>query len=197
MIAAIVLAAGSSSRFGKQKLLMPFDGKAIVRRTVENVLASRVQHVVVVLGRDADAVRDALTGLDVQCVVNSGYRHGMSTSLRVGVDAVPTAEAALVVLGDQPGVTPAIMDRLIAGYGESRQPIVVPVYLEGERGHPVLFDASVFPELRAVTGDQGAREVIAQDPKRVAVVTFPMPAPPDVDSQADYEAFLRRLSTGK
>ena len=197
MIAAIVLAAGASSRFGEQKLLMPLDGKAIVRRTVENVLASRVQHVVVVLGWDADAVRDALTGLNVQCVVNSGYRDGMSTSLRVGVDAVPAAEAVLVVLGDQPGVTPAILDRLVATYRDSRKPIVVPVYAQGGRGNPVLFDASLIPELRAVTGDQGAREVIARDPARVAVVTFPMPTPPDVDSRADYEALLRRLPAGE
>ena len=193
MIAAIVLAAGASSRFGEQKLLMPLEGKAIIRRTVESVLASQVQQVVVVLGREAVAVRDALAGLAVRCVVNPSYQNGMSTSLHVGVmELPPGTKATLVVLGDQPGVTPAILDRLITMYHQSGKPIAVPVYAEGTRGNPVLFDASVFPELLAISGDQGAREVIARAPDRVAAVTFPFPMPRDVDSRVDYEALLDR-----
>ncbi len=193
MIAAIVLAAGASSRFGEQKLLLPLEGEPIIRRTVENVLASQVQQVVVVLGREADAVRDALAGLAVRCIVNPSYRDGMSTSLRAGVMALPPGtRATLVVLGDQPDITPAILDRLITMHHELGKPIAVPVYVEGTRGNPVLFDASVFPELLAVSGDQGSREVIARAPDRVAAVTFPFPMPRDVDSRADYEALLGR-----
>ncbi len=173
---------------------MPLDGRAIIRRTVERTLASQVEDVVVVLGREAGAMREALGGLPVRCVENPGYRDGMSTSLRAGVrELSPATEAALIVLGDQPGVTPVILDRLIATYRQSRQPIVVPVYQEGTRGNPVLFDASLFPELRAVTGDQGAREVIARDAGRVASITFPFPMPRDVDSRADYNELLGRL----
>ncbi len=191
MIAGIVLAAGASSRFGEQKLLMPLDGKPIVRRTVEMTLASQVEHTVVVLGQEAELMRQALAELPVQCLVNPSYREGMSTSLRAGIGALPAAtEAALIVLGDQPGVAPAILDGLIAAYRQSRKPIVVPIYEGGTRGNPVLFDASIFPELLEVTGDQGAREVIARDAGRVAPVTFPVPMPPDVDSRADYEALL-------
>ena len=195
MIAAVVLAAGAASRFGEQKLLMPLGGKAIVRLTVERTLASQVEHALVVLGRDADAVREALAGLPVRCVVNPRYRDGMSTSLHAGLGALPpTAEAALVVLGDQPGVTPAILDRLIATYRQSQKPIVVPVYEQGTRGNPVLFDASLFPELRAVGGDQGARDVIARDAERIAAVMFPFPMPRDVDSPVDYAALRGRLA---
>ncbi|MBI3989928.1 MAG: nucleotidyltransferase family protein [candidate division NC10 bacterium] len=193
MIAAVVLAAGAASRFGEQKLLVPLEGKLLIRWTVEHVLASQVEEVVVVLGREAEAVREALTGLPVRFLVNPRYPEGMSSSLQGGVASLdPAVEAALIVLGDQPQITAAIINRIIETYRLSRKPIVVPVY-EGVRGNPVLFDASLFPEVMAVTGDQGAREVIAKDPERVASVPFPFPMPRDVDTPDDYQALLHRF----
>lgn len=184
--AAVVLAAGAASRFGSQKLLAPLGGTALVRRTVENVLASRVSETVVVLGRDGEGVRRALAGLPVQFVTNADFSSGLSTSLRVGVEALgPSARAAIIVLGDQPGVTADIIDRLIEESRRSGQPIVVPDYA-GMRGNPVVFDAAMFDELRAIEGDQGARGVIARDPARVATVCFPFEMPADVDTLEDY-----------
>lgn len=192
MIAAVVLAAGASRRYGAHKLLLPVQGQPLIRRTVEQVLASRVEGVVVVLGRDAEAVRQALAGLPVRCVVNPDYREGMSSSLRAGIEALgPEVEAALIVLGDQPSVGPEIVDRLIESYRNAGKPIVVPSY-HGVRGNPVLFAASLFPEIREVQGDQGAREVISRDPGRVLEVAFALPAPRDVDTPEDYEALLRQ-----
>jgi molybdenum cofactor cytidylyltransferase len=191
VIAAIVLAAGSARRFGEQKLLVPLHGKPLVRWTVERTLSAQVEHVVVVVGHEGRAVQDAVAGLAIDCVVNPRYQDGISTSLRAGIESLPQAtEAAVVVLGDQPGVTSAILDGLIATYRATRRAIVVPVYEEDTRGNPVLFDAAVFPELRAVSGDQGARDVISRQPDRVAAVMFSYPAPRDVDRRQDYEALL-------
>jgi molybdenum cofactor cytidylyltransferase len=186
VITAVVLAAGAASRFGSQKLLAPFRGAPLIRRTVENVLASQVSETVVVLGRDGEDVRRALTGLPVRFVINPGFRRGLSTSLRAGVEALePSTLAAIIVLGDQPGVTPAIIDHVIDEGRRSRLPIVVPEYA-GTRGNPAMFDAEVFAELRAIEGDQGARAVITRDPARVATVCFPFDMPADVDTPEDY-----------
>ena len=186
MISAVVLAAGTASRFGSQKLLAPFRGATLVRRTVENVLASQVSETVVVLGRDGDGVRSALAELPVRCVTNPDFRKGLSTSLRAGIETIePSAFAAVILLGDQPGVTATIIDQLIEEGRRSRRPIVVPEYA-GVRGNPVVFDATIFSELRAVEGDQGARGVIARDPARVATVSFPFDMPADVDTPEDF-----------
>jgi len=194
VIGAVVLAAGTSSRFGEQKLLVPLGGKLLIRWTIEHVLASQVEDVVIVLGREAEAVREALKCLPVRFLVNPRYPEGMSSSLQAGVSSLgPAVEAALIVLGDQPQITPAIINQLIETYRKARKLVVVPVY-EGVQGNPVLFDASLFPELEAVRGDQGAREVVAKDPGRVASVPFPFPMPRDVDTRDDYEALLRQLT---
>lgn len=189
MIAAIVLAAGTSSRMGRQKLLLPLrEGRPLIRLSLERVLEAGLDDVVVVLGRDAEAVAAALAGLAVRTVVNPRYAEGQSTSLRAGLDALrPGTEAVVITLGDQPLPDPGLIGRLVAAFREPRSAIVVPRYRDG-RGNPVLFAASVFDELRGVTGDQGARAVIARDAARVAEVAVDAPMPPDVDTWADYEA---------
>ncbi len=190
MIAAVVLAAGASTRFGSQKLLAPVDGVSLVRRTVEQVVVAGVDAIIVVLGREYEAVRAALAGMPVRLVVNSRFREGMCTSLRAGIRELGrSVDAAVIVLGDQPGISAETILGLIAEYRATGQSIVVPVY-DGVRGHPVLFDASVFPELEAVVGDQGGREVIGRDPSRVASVHFPFAEPGDVDTLEDYRALV-------
>lgn len=189
--AAVVLAAGTARRFGGQKLLVPLHGRPLVRRTVENVLASGVTDVVVVLGADADGVQAALAGLPVRFVVNPDYRDGMSTSLRCGIRALdPDVEAALIVLGDQPTVGPELMRRVVAAQRDSGKPIAAPVYA-GTQGNPVVFARAVFGELDALDGDRGAREIVQRDPARVAHVHVHGAMPRDVDTREDYEALGR------
>jgi molybdenum cofactor cytidylyltransferase len=183
---ACAAGALAASRFGAQKLLAPFRASTLVRCTVENVVASQVADTIVVLGQDGDRVQRALVGLPVRFVANLNFRDGLSTSVRAGVEALaPSTVAAIIALGDQPGVTPAIIDRLIEEGRRSRRPIVAPEY-RGTRGNPVMFDAAIFPELRAIDGDQGARALIARDPSRVATVAFPFDMPMDVDTPEDY-----------
>jgi molybdenum cofactor cytidylyltransferase len=197
MIAGIVLAAGASTRMGRQKLLLPLaDGRPLVRVAVEQVLAAGLDDVLVVLGADAPAVAAAVEGLPVRIVVNPDYAEGQATSLRAGVAALrPGTQAAVLALGDQPLPDPGVIGRLVATFRETGRPIVVPVYREG-RGNPVLFAASVFGELAAVTGDRGGREVVARDPGRVAAVAIDAPMPADVDTPEDYAA-LRRGGPGE
>ena len=192
MIAAVVLAAGMSSRMGRQKLLLPMEGgRLLIRLSVERVLAAGLDDVVIVLGRDAEAVAAALAGLPVRTVVNPRYAEGQSTSLRAGLDALPAGtEAAVVALGDQPLPDPGLIRRLVALFRQTGRPVVVPRYHDG-RGNPVLFSAAVFDELRAVTGDRGGRGVIARDPARVAEVPVDSPMPPDVDTWDDYSALAQ------
>jgi molybdenum cofactor cytidylyltransferase len=193
VIAAIVLAAGTSSRMGRQKLTLSMpDGRALIRVAVEQILAAGLDETVVVLGRDAEAVASALAGLPVRTVVNPRYADGQSTSLRAGLDALRPGTAAVVVaLGDQPLPDPQLIRRLVEACRTSGRPIAVPVYRDG-RGNPVLFAASLFGELRSVEGDRGGRDVIARDPQRVAEVPVDAQMPADIDTPEDYEAARRR-----
>lgn len=192
MVAAVVLAAGASSRMGRQKLLLPVEGgRPLIRLSVERVLAAGLDEVVVVLGRDAEAVGEALEGLAVRTVVNPRYAEGQATSLTAGLDALrPGVEAVVIALGDQPLPDPGLIGRVVGAFRAGTAGIVVSRYRDG-RGHPVLFAAALFDELRRVTGDQGGRAVIARDERRVVEVPVDADAPPDVDTWAEYERIRR------
>jgi len=163
-IAAIVLAAGRSTRFGpSNKLLADLDGAPVIRRTLTAVKQSGVVAVTVVTGHMADEVRAALDGIEVAFTHNPAYRDGLSTSLRAGLAALPRdIDGVLVALGDMPGVTAADIDRLIAGLAPKEgRSIMVPTY-QGKRGNPVLFATHLVPELAEVEGDAGAKHVIGR-----------------------------------
>ncbi|HVE79349.1 MAG TPA: nucleotidyltransferase family protein [Gemmatimonadaceae bacterium] len=195
MIAAVVLAAGASSRFAGHKLLATLYGAPVVHHAVQAALAMPVDEVVVVLGRDPAAVRAAVGSLPARFVEHAAFADGMGGSLAAGIAALsPGTAAALVLLGDQPTVRPEAGAALVAAWHGSRAPVVVPEYEEAPgqrvRGHPVLFDASVFADLRGLRGDAGARGIIAAHADRVVGVPVDGPPPPDVDTPGD----LARLS---
>jgi molybdenum cofactor cytidylyltransferase len=207
MIAAVVLAAGNARRFdGTQKLLAPvqYEGATLplVRLTVAGLVSAGVDRIVIVGGRDAELVRLALDGLDVEFAVNPDYASGMSSSLRVGVAAAvgrwSDAESLLIALGDQPlagtGVVESLVKaRVASGPGDADPQIVAPRF-QGELGTPVLFARILVPELLAVAGDRGAKGVVKRKPARVRYVDFDRPAPLDVDTVSDLTAFRASLS---
>jgi molybdenum cofactor cytidylyltransferase len=161
-IAAVVLAAGTSSRMGgSNKLLQPIAGVPMVRRSVEATLASGARPVIVVTGRDAAEIGAALAGLDVRLVHNPGFAAGMAGSLKAGIAAVPAdADGAVVALADMPYVSAAHIDRLIAAFDEDEgRTVCVPTH-DGKWGNPVLWSRRYFPEMRAIAGDKGARELL-------------------------------------
>ncbi len=194
MIAAIILAAGQSSRMGQHKLLLPLLGKALLVHVVDNTLAAGVEHVVVVAGYHADDVRALLANHPVRLVENPDYAQGQSTSLRAGITALaPETDAAIILLGDQPLVTPALLRNLIETWQRTSKPIVAPVY-QGQRGNPVLFARSLFAELLAVTGDQGGRAVLQRHGKEMAsVFVEDTDAAQDLDTWQEYQTLKQRL----
>jgi molybdenum cofactor cytidylyltransferase len=188
-VGVIVLAGGRSSRFsqsGEHKLLATIDGSAIIRLAAIAALDSGVGRVVVVTGANAENVAASLDGLDVELVHASDFADGMSASLEKGVSALEAADAVVVTLGDQPGLRPDAIRRIVARWRETNAEIVVPAYAGDDRpAHPVLFARSVYPELVALDGDVGAKSVVARDPGRVAIAPLDWSAPRDVDTIED------------
>lgn len=194
MIAALLLAAGHSRRFGAPKLLAEVNGKALVRWSAEAVVHPLIHEVVVVVGPDHAGIASALTGLSLRLVVNPEPAFGMGHSLACGIAALPPAtEAVLVALADAP-VRATVVEGVIARYRAGGVGIVVPTF-HGVRGHPVLFDRMVFPELAALTGDVGARDLTTRDSERVAFVEQHIDVRVDVDRPADL-ALLRDQLAG-
>jgi molybdenum cofactor cytidylyltransferase len=200
MIAGIILAAGRSSRLGRPKQLLPLAGEPIIRHTVRRVLASTLDEVVVVIGDDADAVRDALEGLPVRLVVNPRAAEGQSTSVVTGISSLLEAseteperetEAVVILLGDQPTIDPTVIDAVIQQWRESNSPVAAARYRD-ILGSPVLFASPLFPELLRLQGDIGAREIVRakRDTGELATVTIDRPAPQDVDTDEDYQRLL-------
>jgi molybdenum cofactor cytidylyltransferase len=162
-IAAIVLAAGRSTRMGgPNKLTEEIAGKPLVRIAVEQALASRAAPVIVVTGHQREQVEAALAGLDVRFVHNPDYADGLGSSLKAGVAAVPAeSDGVVVCLGDMPQVKAALIDRLIAAYDAEKGALVVAPTRDGRRGNPVLWARRFFPDLMTVSGDVGARNVLS------------------------------------
>ena len=161
-IAAVVLAAGRSIRMGgPNKLLAEIGGRPLVRIAVEQALASRAKPVIVVTGHERERVEAALKGLPVQFVHNPDFAVGLGGSVRTGIAAVPAAaDGAIVCLGDMPQVDAALIDRLIAGFAPEQGALAVVPTIEGQRGNPVLWSRRFFPDLMAIEGDVGARNLI-------------------------------------
>ena len=173
-IAAIVLAAGKSSRMGRNKLLIELDGKTLVEHAVDAALASQAAPVIVVLGHQGHEIAARLAGRNIVMVENPDYAEGLSTSLKRGLAALPeTVEGAVICLADMPGIGRQLIDRLIAGFNpvEGRE-IILPMR-QGKRGNPVLWSRRFFPELQAVAGDTGAKHVIGAYPEHVVEIEAP------------------------
>ena len=189
-VSALVLAAGRSSRMApRHKLLEPdAAGVPMIARVVDQVLASRARPVRVVVGHRADEVMAALAGRPVTAVPAADYAEGLSASLRAGLAAV-TERAALVVLGDMPLVSAAVIDRLVAAYDpDEGRLIAVPVH-EGQWGNPVLWDRRFFPAMMALTGDAGARPLLRQHADVVAEVPADDGVLRDFDTPESLAAF--------
>ena len=205
MIVGVVLAAGSARRFdGTQKMLARVPNRngerpvPLVRLAVLGLCEAGLDHVVV-LGREAEAVRACVADLGSSFVVNADFASGMSTSLRTGVeyalDHWPAADGLLIALGDQPVAGTGILELLVEHFRPEQgvKPLIVAPRYRGELGNPVLFDRTLAPELLAVTGDRGARSVVERDPARVRHVEFDRTPPRDVDTPDDVTALSAEL----
>jgi molybdenum cofactor cytidylyltransferase len=175
---------------------LPLAGEPLLRHTVRRALSSSLDDLFVVLDHRGQEVAAALGELPVHVIVNPFADRGQSTSVVAGLaaleDASPHIGAAIILLGDQPSVEPAVIDALIDAWRETSSPIVAPRYRDGF-GNPVLFERGVFPELMNLKGDVGARSVVCahQQAGSLALVPVDFTAPPDVDTVEDYEDLLQ------
>jgi molybdenum cofactor cytidylyltransferase len=171
-IAAVVLAAGRSSRMGgPNKLLAEIGGRPLIRIVTEQVLASRARPVVVVTGHQRERVEAALHGLPVSFVYNPDFAEGLGTSLRAAVAALPDdVDGAVVCLGDMPQVDASLIDRLADAIDPDKGALVAVPTIDGKRGNPVAWSRRFFPDLMAVEGDIGARHLIGRYAEAVAEV---------------------------
>ena len=185
----LVLAAGSSSRLGQPKQLLPYRDTILVDWVVRTVeAASSLDHVTVVLGGASSKVRPQLTLGRAQVVENPDYEDGCSSSYQAGLAALhPDAEAVVVTRGDQPGVETEDIDRLVAEWRRTGGRIMAVSY-QGERGHPLLFSRELFGLLHELHGDKAAWKILDRHPDWIDDVEVDRPLPRDVDTWRDYEA---------
>ena len=189
----VVLAAGESRRMGRPKQLEAVDGEAMVVRAVRVALQSGAQQVMVVLGAYADPVRNALTPLcaeassRIHLLHNDEWQSGQASSVRAAVDALPSAtQVALFMPVDQPFMTPVVLRNLLRRWRTGA--LLAAPRVDGQvRGAPALFDKRLWPHLRALDGDVGARAILQQQQAQLATVTVPPHFVRDIDSPADLD----------
>ena len=185
-IAALILAAGGSTRFGQPKQLLPYRGQSLVRHVVTAALEAECQPVVVVVGREHTQIDATLQGLPVQLARNDAWECGLGSSIRLGVKALENCPAIAILACDQPHLSPALIRQLGAVQETTQKPIVASAYAE-TLGVPALFARSCFPALMSLPDGQGAKAIIAAHPEDVASVDFPDGAI-DIDTPDDYRS---------
>ena len=187
MICALVLGAGESRRMGTQKLLLPWGAKTVIEHIVDELLASRIDQVLVITGHDHKRLALTLSDYAVTLVHNDRYTQGMLSSVRCGLNALPEpCHGVLVALGDQPTLKTSTVDCLVDQF--SRHPgIVLPMY-QGKRGHPLLFSATYIPEILTQYDDTGLRGLLQAHEQNIKEVTVDSPAIlQDIDTPDDYQ----------
>ncbi len=161
MIAGFILAAGESSRMGRDKALLDYRGRTFLETIIKTLRDAGIERIAVVLGHHAEEIRKA-TNLDgVEVVVNSEYRRGQTSSLQAGLRALerPELEAIVLCLVDHPAVSATTVLKLVEAFGQFHAPVVIPTH-QGERGHPVVIGRALFHDLLSLSPDEGANSVI-------------------------------------
>lgn len=185
-VAGVLLAAGTSSRMGSNKLLFELNGESVLRGAARRALAGGLSPLFVVLGHQEEKARKELEGLPCRIVVNPAYEHGINSSLKAGVAALPDdVQAAMVMLADMPFVTAEMIAALIARYRSTEAPLVISDY-EGVNAPPMLYDRSLFGELLAMTGEGCGRQVVKRHRHEAEVLPWPAAALADLDVPEDY-----------
>jgi molybdenum cofactor cytidylyltransferase len=187
MTVGIILSAGESKRMGTPKQLLPWGSTFILQQVIDNAAASHLEQIILVLGCRAGEIADQINvSPKTRVVINNDYREGMSSSVKCGIEKAPVGAAAfMLLLGDQPFIVPAIINRVLDEYQKNKYGIVIPVY-NGKRGHPVIFDAKYKAELLAIA-DRGAKAVVNNHLYDILEVPLEVPEIlTDIDTPQDY-----------
>jgi len=188
-VTGLVLAAGGSRRLGEPKQLLPYGSGTLLDHSLETALASGFDQVIVALGGGSADIRRGVDLSGVEVVENPDYGDGCSSSIASGLEAIDErSELMVLMLGDQPGVTPEGVRALIEGCAEGTE-LAACLYDDG-RGHPLAFGRTTFAELRGLHGDKAVWKLMDRRPDDVVEVRVPGPIPRDVDTREDYQAVL-------
>ena len=193
MIVAVVLSAGASTRMGSPKALLPVEGVPFIERIVRSLERADVDKTLVVLGYNADAMREAIAYLGVDTVVNPDYARGQLSSLQTAIRALDgePVEAILVHLVDHPFIESEVVNRMIGAFRAQGKLIVVPRFA-GRRGHPVLFSSRLFPEFLATPLETGAKPVVRGHPEEtLELETGEEGILIDIDTPEEYRKHVR------
>lgn len=185
--AAIVLAAGASRRLGRPKQLEPWGESNLLGHIVSKTTSFPVEEVWVVLGHEFERILEETDLGEAGVVENPEWEEGIASSLRVGLDALTRlsrCETALIVIGDQPDLSPDVVEQLLTAHQSGDKPVTIPKY-RYSRGNPVVVDRSLWPRLMSLEGDDGAKRLWQAHPEWVAEVWFSSPGPRDVDTESD------------
>jgi molybdenum cofactor cytidylyltransferase len=195
-VAGILLAAGSASRMGANKLLIEVGGETLLRRAAARALAAGLDPLLVVVGHEAERAEAALAGLPVRPVRNADHARGINGSLAAGVAAVPAgAAAAVVLLADMPLVDAAMIAAVVDRWRATGAPLVTAAY-GGVTAPPTLYARALFPELGVAEGEGRGREVVRRHLDRAALIPFPASALADVDAPGDLDRARSALEGG-
>ena len=191
MVSAILLAAGESKRMGRLKQLLPLGRTTMVEQAIDNLLNSKVNEVIVVLGHEAEEIIKKIATKPVKIEVNPIYHQGMSTSIIAGLKLVDDgARAVMLALADQPFIDSQTINRLIDEFCDHNKGIVIPTY-QSRRGHPIIFAIKYKEELSSLKGDIGGRQIMEHHPDDVLEVAVDSPGINiDIDTTDDYNSSL-------
>jgi molybdenum cofactor cytidylyltransferase len=188
-VTGLVLAAGGSRRLGEPKQLLPYGSGTLLDHSLETARASGFDQLIVAIGGSSGEVRSRVDLSEAQVVENPDFGEGCSSSIAAGLSALDLrAELLVLMLGDQPGVTPATVRALIAGCGEGT--VLAACLYDDGRGHPLAFGRGAFDELRELHGDKAVWKLLERRSDEVVEIRVSGPIPRDVDTRADYEAVL-------
>jgi molybdenum cofactor cytidylyltransferase len=196
-VAGVVLAAGTSSRMGRNKLLLDLEGEPLLRRTVRRAAAAGLDPVIVVLGHEADRAAAVLEELPCRPLLNPSYEQGIGTSLQAGISAVPSeCAAALVLLADMPFVTAEMIATVVERYRSGAAPLVTSDY-GGVNAPPTLYDRSLFAEIEAMRAERCGKQVVQRHRGEAIGVSWPPEALRDVDVVQDYQRIRGEPAAGE
>lgn len=191
-IAALILAAGSSSRMGTLKQLLPFKKATILEETIKNVKQADIDKVYCVLGAEASSIKPYLQKHSIDLVINSNYKEGLSSSIKCGIERIQNEgfDAVLIALGDQPLIQPKFFNALIKEFKSDQKNIVAADY-NNSFGVPVVISKSYFSDLLKLKGDKGAKEFLnSQNHTIIGMKTDNLF---DIDTQKDYQKLIKRI----
>lgn len=197
-ISGLILGAGASQRLGPPKQLLPFRGTTMLGWVLDQAKrAEGLDELVVVLGRVANEVRERVDFGDARVIENPVFTEGCSSSYRAGLSALnPESTAIMIILGDQPGITPEVIDHLAAEWRRKESVIALCSY-QGRKGHPMIFAEAMFEQLVGLHGDKAAWKLVDANAALVQEVHFNLPFPDDINTLADFELLETTVENGK